>query len=189
MGTRPPLDVQTRTDETGKKHSLEDDRTQHIMATPEITPELPADLNVSFYSRPIYLGVIRHMLDAFCERMGMDPNQAARVCLAVDEAICNVIRHGYSGDPNGRIEMAISRIEENGPMLQIDLLDRAACVDLDTIQSRDLKEVRPGGLGVHIIHEIMTEVEYSHREGGGMRLRMRHSLAQGNSEGSSKPNG
>ncbi|MEE2907865.1 MAG: ATP-binding protein [Planctomycetota bacterium] len=189
MATRRPVGVKTRKDETTGKHPSGDDRTQHIMATPEITPEPPADLNVAFYSRPIYLSAIRHMLDAFCERMGMDPNQSARVCLAVDEAICNVIRHGYGGDPNGRIELAISRLEENGPTLQIDILDRAACVDLDTIRSRDLEEVRPGGLGVHIIQEIMTEVEYSHREGGGMRLRMRHPLATDKSEGSSKPNG
>jgi len=147
------------------------------------------ELSISFYSRPIYLGCIRQMLDALCGRLGLSSKEAARICLAIDEAICNVIRHGYENDPDGRIELEISRIGGSEPQLQIDILDRAKAVDLDTIRSRDLDEVRPGGLGVHIIKEIMSHVEYSHRDGGGMRLRMRHALPAGGTKGSLKTNG
>jgi anti-sigma regulatory factor (Ser/Thr protein kinase) len=51
--------------------------------------------------------------------------------------------------------------------------DEAEQVDPCTIKSRCLDEVRPGGLGVHIIREVMDEVAYECRSGGvGMRLTM-----------------
>lgn len=146
------------------------------MSNSEPTKELIPDIQMEFFSRPVYLGVIRRMLDSLCERMGLDPHQSARICLAVDEAICNVIRHGYDESPDGRITLTLTRLEKENPELLIEVLDRAKHADLDTIRSRNLDEVRPGGLGVHIINEIMESVEYSHREGGGMRLTMRHPL-------------
>ncbi len=50
--------------------------------------------------------------------------------------------------------------------------DRAKQVDPGSIQSRDLDDIRPGGLGVYIMREVMDEVVFEQREGGGMRLRM-----------------
>ena len=50
--------------------------------------------------------------------------------------------------------------------------DEAAQVDPAAMQGRELDDVRPGGLGVHIIREVMDEVVYSKRETKGMRLTM-----------------
>ena len=49
---------------------------------------------------------------------------------------------------------------------------RALQVDPSTIRSQNLDDIRPGGLGVYIIREIMDEVRYEQRDGGGMRLSM-----------------
>lgn len=138
----------------------------------EVTP----DIQMEFFSRPIYLGGIRRMLDSVCEKMGLDQHQSARICLAVDEAICNVIRHGYDNSPEGRITLQLTRLEETNPMLLVEILDRGKQADLNSIRSRNLDDIRPGGLGVHIINEIMEDVEYSHRKDGGMRLTMRYPL-------------
>jgi anti-sigma regulatory factor (Ser/Thr protein kinase) len=56
--------------------------------------------------------------------------------------------------------------------VSIVLEDEAKQVDPDQIKSRDLDEIRPGGLGVHIIRELMDEVRYERREHAGMRLTM-----------------
>jgi anti-sigma regulatory factor (Ser/Thr protein kinase) len=50
--------------------------------------------------------------------------------------------------------------------------DYGRAVDPATIRGRDLSEVRPGGLGVHIIRSIMDEVCYEPAAGGGTRLNM-----------------
>lgn len=57
-----------------------------------------------------------------------------------------------------------------GLRLQID--DEARQVEIEQMKSRDLDDIRPGGLGVHIIREVMDEVVYSKRETKGMRLTM-----------------
>ena len=44
---------------------------------------------------------------------------------------------------------------------------------MQKVSTRDLEDIRPGGLGVHLIEEIMDSVHYEHRDGGGMRLTMR----------------
>ena len=51
--------------------------------------------------------------------------------------------------------------------------DRGRQVDPTTIKSRDLAEVRPGGLGVHIIQSVMDEYNYSCPPDGGMLLEMK----------------
>ena len=130
------------------------------------------DLHVEFHSRPGYLAIIRQMVDAFAARLGFPPADASRICLAVDEALCNVIRHGYDSSPDGRIWLTINEPSEDG-CIEFIVEDRARQVDLDTIRSRDLEDIRPGGLGVHLIEEIMDSVHYEHRDGGGMRLTMR----------------
>ncbi len=56
------------------------------------------------------------------------------------------------------------------PGIEIVIEDDAMQVDPDTIRSRDLDDIRPGGLGVHIIREIMDEVSYARRDRRGMRL-------------------
>jgi len=147
-------------------------------------------MRLEFYSRPVYLAVVRRMLDTLCDRMGLNGHQSARICLAVDEALCNVIRHGYDNDPDGRIELTVTDCQTDGsPSLVVEILDRARQVDLETIRSRDLEDVQPGGLGVHIISEIMEDVEYSHRDGGGMQLRMRHTLPEASASGRNKNDG
>jgi hypothetical protein len=54
--------------------------------------------------------------------------------------------------------------------LRIVIEDLGRQTDPGAIKGRDLDDVRPGGLGVHIIREVMDEVVYEKRPGGGMRL-------------------
>ena len=57
--------------------------------------------------------------------------------------------------------------------LVILLRDFADPVDAAEIEPRDLDDVRPGGLGVHFMREIMDEISYLPREGDyGNILRM-----------------
>ena len=56
--------------------------------------------------------------------------------------------------------------------LEIVILDRGKSIDPAAICGRDLADIRPGGLGVHIIRSVMDKVQYRRRSGGGMLLRM-----------------
>ena len=56
--------------------------------------------------------------------------------------------------------------------LAILIEDEARQVDPGEIKGRALDDVRPGGLGVHIIREVMDTAVYEKRERAGMRLTM-----------------
>jgi anti-sigma regulatory factor (Ser/Thr protein kinase) len=129
---------------------------------------------IQFPSEPRYLGVIRAAVEAASLKMGLGEDEAARVTLAVDEAVANVIRHGYQGKPGHPIWLKMTpQVKEGRSGIEILIEDRCPGVDLTRIKSRSLDEIRPGGLGVNIIAAVMDQVEYQPREDGqGVRLRM-----------------
>lgn len=132
-------------------------------------------LCLELVSAPVELRAVRREIEALCERMGLDEETAGRVALAVDEAITNIIRHAYDNRPDGTIRLEARR---DGDRLTLVLRDFGRCVDPGTIRSRDLEDVRPGGLGVHIIHECMDTVDYQPVPEGGTRLTMTKRLAE-----------
>lgn len=133
-----------------------------------------AHLRVEVLSQPRYLAGLRELVLTVSRRIGFGEAAAGHIALAIDEALANVIRHGYEGAEDRPIFLAIAPItsgeEEVG--LEVCIEDHARQVDPAKIKSRDLEAVRPGGLGVHIIREIMDEVVYEPREGEGMRVVM-----------------
>jgi len=111
------------------------------------------------------------MVDALASQCGFDDHSCGHISLAMDEALANVMRHGYKGQRDGRIWISVWT-HENPDALEIVIEDLGASVDPAKIRGRDLDDVRPGGLGVHFIRHTMDECMWEQRPGGGMRLRM-----------------
>lgn len=74
------------------------------------------------------------------------------VVMAVDEACQNVIRHAYGEEAAGDMLIEVDREDDT---LVFSLKDFAPPVDPKTVEPRDLAEIRPGGLGTHLIREVM----------------------------------
>lgn len=133
----------------------------------------PADCHLQLTSSARELGAIREEVRRWVAEHGWNEMRVADVVLATDEALTNVIRHGYQNQPGNKIELWLRSIRGGPPGIEIEIRDFGRQVPLDAICGRDLEEPRPGGLGVHLIRNLMDEAEYSHADGGGMRLVMR----------------
>ncbi|MBC23038.1 MAG: anti-sigma regulatory factor [Phycisphaerae bacterium] len=133
-------------------------------------------LQIKLLSDPQLLGPVRGIVKASAEKAGFDADSASHLCLAVDEGLANIIRHGYESDHEQPIWMSIWFEADDQPGLTIHIEDEAQQVDPSTIRSRDLEEVRPGGLGVHLIQEIMDECSWEKRGDKGMILKLRKRL-------------
>ncbi len=119
------------------------------------------------------LPIVRTAVEKMVLARGADEKEAAVIGLAVDEALANVITHGYGGVPGQPIEIRIETVDKGqGCRLIVQIRDFGRQVDPARIQGRNLDELRPGGLGVHIMRSVMDEVEYSCPECGGMVVRM-----------------
>jgi len=134
-------------------------------------PPFP-DLKLEMLSQPRLLAAARALVGHLAQRIGFSEIQAGQISLAVDEALCNIINHGYDRRPDGRIWVSLWDLRHDTPGVKVVIEDVARQVDPATIQPRDLDDIRPGGLGVYIIREIMDEVVYEHRRDRGMRLTM-----------------
>ena len=124
-------------------------------------------------SNPADLPAVRAQVRVAAAAVGFSNEDAGQITLAVDEALTNVIRHGYGGCSDQPIDLRFETIR-SGPTtgLSITVRDFGRQVAPDSIRGRPLDDVRPGGLGVHIIRSVMDEVIYEHAEDGGMRLIM-----------------
>lgn len=133
-------------------------------------------IRIELVSDPIYLSGARELVGSVARRLGFDDLQCSKIALAVDEALCNIIRHGYDRAADRPIWISVwpADIGPNGKPagLRLEIEDEAKQVEPEDLKSRDLDDIRPGGLGVHIIREVMDEVAYSKRDGAGMRLSM-----------------
>lgn len=132
-------------------------------------------VTLSVPSDPRYLRVVRDFLSSLFEALGFDFRERMGVVLAVNEAYANVIQHSYRGDTTQRVDLAVSMAPQ---ILTIEIRDYGGETDLACIEPRDLDEVRPGGMGTHLMRTIMDEVTYDVSSGTGTVLRMSKSRSQ-----------
>jgi len=138
------------------------------MAEPLREPEMRLEMR----SKPRLLAAARAMVGNVAQRLGFNDVECGQISLAVDESLCNIINHGYDRSPDGRIWISIFIVDQEPGGIEIVIDDLARQVDPGTIRGRDLDDIRPGGLGVYIIREIMDKVEFACRPEGGMSLTM-----------------
>jgi len=144
-------------------------------------------LRLQMFSQPRFLAAVRALIASVCDRLGFNSMQCGQISLAVDEALCNVITHGYERRSDGPVWINLWSEEAEPARIKIVIEDLANQVDPDSIQPRDLDDIRPGGLGVHIIREVMDEVRYERRSDRGMRLTMTKHLRPAEAARSSAP--
>ncbi len=130
---------------------------------------------IEILSDPSCLKMVRDTVAKFCALAGMDENERCQVVLAVDEACTNIIRHSYDGATDKPI-ICEGKLENES--IVIILRDYGKKVDHAKIRSRELSDVRPGGLGVHFIREVMDSVEFEDCGEKGTCLFLRKEVPQ-----------
>ena len=117
---------------------------------------------------------VRQLVRDVLQSQGCSGEFVDMTVLAVDEATSNIIRHAYGDDDIGDIILQILR---QGQTLIFRLIDNAPPVDISTVKSRDLESVRPGGLGVYLIDQIMDTMSFEKPpDGSGNMLVMTRKL-------------
>jgi anti-sigma regulatory factor (Ser/Thr protein kinase) len=131
---------------------------------------------MSFCSKASRLKLMRSVIKDAAELAGLDDEQIDEVILAVNEACMNIIQHSYHMQPDGQIDVEISADEQS---LLFKVRDYAPAVDHANCRSRNLDEVRPGGLGVHFIQTLMDESGFLVQpEDGGNLFQMKKYIRQ-----------
>jgi len=94
------------------------------------------------------------------------------LCLVVDEAVTNIVVHGYEGR-GGPVDITV---QSQGDALVIRIRDRASPFDASDVEKphldQALAERAYGGMGVYLIRKLTDEAEFRVLPGGGNELRI-----------------
>jgi len=133
-------------------------------------------VKLELQSNPEALCLVRATVERAAEVLHFQDAEARAIVRSVDEALANVMRHAYGGRPGLPIEMSCRRVEPSGQKaaqggIEILLTDKGVPVKPAELKGRPFEDIRPGGLGLHFIHESMDEVEFTRKKGKNL-LRM-----------------
>jgi serine/threonine-protein kinase RsbW len=100
------------------------------------------------------------------EKIGFRYNFTSKIIystkLAVEEAVTNIIRHGYINTTGGKITVQIL-VRSNS--LYIILIDQGPSFDPQQVNNPDIEKYvdtgKKGGLGIFMIRKLMDEFHYS----------------------------
>jgi serine/threonine-protein kinase RsbW len=143
-------------------------------------------LRLELKSNPRLLSVVRAAVKSLTEVSGFSAHGCRSVTRAVDEALSNIMRHSYGGLLGEPITLYFRRIQRRFDAgtdcgLEVQLWDHGVKFDPTSAPVRQLKELRPGGLGLHFIRQAVDTIEYR-RVGRTNRLRLIKYLADHKSQ-------
>ncbi|MHC4606439.1 MAG: ATP-binding protein [Planctomycetota bacterium] len=110
---------------------------------------------------------VRDFVRGLVRRSRLAVEEENKVILAVDEAVSNIIEHGYSegGGPGG-IEI---EVEADDEQFKIRIRDTGTVFDPEAVQEPDIVRASAGtrkrGLGIFLMRQVMDEVRYRFQEG------------------------
>lgn len=124
-------------------------------------PARDSDIRLVVPARPENVAVIRHVIGALADALGLPEPVIHDVRLAVTEACTNVVRHAY--DEGGTVDVVVRPV---GDALEVVVADsgRGLAPSLDTAGP---------GLGMSLMRALADWLEVERNPGTGSRLRMR----------------
>jgi len=114
-------------------------------------------------SDPANLKIVRQKVRIAVETFNPEYKDIDALILAIDEAVQNIIRYAYEMDKTKKITFEVYKSDHG---IVFEIRDFGKQAPIEKIKSRDLEDVKPGGLGVHFIKSIAKEVDYIHQKDG-----------------------
>ena len=113
-----------------------------------------------------HLMLVRDFISRLIRQSRLQREEENKIILAVDEAVTNIIEHGYDEGAEGSIEI---EVEAGDAQFKIMIRDSGRVFNPESIPNPDMKEhVQRGhkkGLGIFLMRQIMDEVRYKFRDG------------------------
>jgi sigma-B regulation protein RsbU (phosphoserine phosphatase) len=125
-----------------------------------------ADFTLTLTNNIDELSQLEPFLEEFFDQNSLDPALLSSVDLALEEALANVIMYAYPEGEKGEVTLT-ANVADNAICMEI----RDKGIPFNPLEQQEanldvpLKERQIGGLGIHLIKEIMDEVTYAYENG------------------------
>lgn len=148
------------------------------MTAPATLPAAPGD--IVHIRRPARMESLPDLLlacEQACDAAGASPEDRHALRLALEEVCVNVITHGYRDLPAGPLDLRLAwqPPDENGAAaLRVTVYDEGRSFAPHDAPPPDLgsgwEDRRIGGLGWHLVGQMVEELTHEIPPGGGNRL-------------------
>jgi anti-sigma regulatory factor (Ser/Thr protein kinase) len=112
---------------------------------------------LEFTSHTANLALMRNFLRKFLARHPFSEKQRTLMVLGVDEACTNVIRYAYDLRDDQPIALSVEALST---CVRMRLRDYGEQTPADQMQGRAHNQLKPGGLGLHLIRNAFDKVDY-----------------------------
>lgn len=113
--------------------------------------------SITIPSHPMYLSMIRAFIEKLLHFIDTQTSVIEDIKSGVDEACSNVIKYAYKYDYTKNIKVSF---ECSNSKIVVIIEDEGLSPDCFDFKGRDLKEVKPGGLGIHFIKKAFDKIEF-----------------------------
>lgn len=118
------------------------------------------------------LGRVRDFVEAAAGAINMSSDRVGELLLAVDEAVSNIIMHGFTANTDGDIEVLVNDQPEK---LVISIRDNARLFDPTKKPETDvavspLEREQAGGYGIYLITHLVDQITYQVTQDGRNEL-------------------
>lgn len=104
--------------------------------------------------------------DAFCRDNDVPPAVVYPVQVAIDELLTNTITYGYPEESASSIDVYIYLTDSVLEVVLVDDADPFNPLEREAPDTEAALEDRPiGGLGIHLVTQLMDAVEYRRKDG------------------------
>jgi serine/threonine-protein kinase RsbW len=131
------------------------------------------------------LSLVAAALNGICHHLGLNEVEAYQVELCITEAVTNVIRHAYHGNPDKKVCIEISaeagqlniEVSDSGTrMSENELKTLLHGSELPEFERENIRSIPESGRGLQIIHDLMDDVAYI-RVGKLNRLKLKKNIS------------
>lgn len=100
---------------------------------------------------------MRKVVRGFLEALPLSEKERTLMVLGVDEACTNIIRHAYHLQDDQPIALSL---EAKPDCVRMRLRDYGHHSPPEKMKGRPQNFIKPGGLGLHLIHTAFDKVDY-----------------------------
>ena len=127
---------------------------------------VPSERRLVLKNRIDQISLLPEFVNEAVKASALAPEMADRLNLALEEAVANVISYAYPEGTAGEVQVDVALTDRALSFTVTDSgqpFDPTAREEVDT--DADLENRSVGGLGIHLIRQIMDEVRYERRGG------------------------
>ncbi len=114
-------------------------------------------------------------LESVADQQQWAPRTAFKLSLCLDEALTNIVMHGFRNDDSAKEANIDLSVQIEGPLLALEIIDNGTAFDPTQTPSPELADslddAHIGGHGLRLMRHYLQDIQYQ-RDDGKNRLRL-----------------